>query len=78
MCVLSVKVPIRKKSGNLFNDPRIFTKMFVVKLKGHCSSRTPLVRNPKFILEPIVKPSDALEIWEMWSTPLLPLLPGPP
>ena len=23
MCVLSVKVPIRKKSGNLFNDPRI-------------------------------------------------------
>ena len=24
MCVLSVKVPIRKKSGNLFNDPRIY------------------------------------------------------
>ena len=25
MCVLSIKVPIRKKkSGNLFNDPRIF------------------------------------------------------
>ena len=24
MCVLSMKVPIRKKSGNLFNDPRIF------------------------------------------------------
>ena len=23
MCVLSIKVPIRKKSGNLFNDPRI-------------------------------------------------------
>ena len=22
MCVLSIKVPIRKKSGNLFNDPR--------------------------------------------------------
>ena len=21
MCVLSIKVPIRKKSGNLFNDP---------------------------------------------------------
>ena len=21
-CVLSIKVPIRKKSGNLFNDPR--------------------------------------------------------
>ena len=24
MCVLSIKVPIRKKSGNLFNDPRTF------------------------------------------------------
>ena len=24
--VLSIKVPIRKKSGNLFNDPRIPTK----------------------------------------------------
>ena len=24
MCVLSIKVPIRKKSGNLFNDPRNF------------------------------------------------------
>ena len=23
MCVLSIKVPIQKKSGNLFNDPRI-------------------------------------------------------
>ena len=23
MCVLSIKVPIRKKSGNLFNDPRM-------------------------------------------------------
>ena len=23
MCVLSIKVPKRKKSGNLFNDPRI-------------------------------------------------------
>ena len=25
MCVLSIKVPIRKKSGNLLNDHRIFT-----------------------------------------------------
>ena len=24
MCVLSIKVPIRKKSGNLLNDPRIY------------------------------------------------------
>ena len=26
MCVLSIKVPIRKKSGNLFNDPRILVE----------------------------------------------------
>ena len=24
LCVLSIKVPIQKKSGNLFNDPRIY------------------------------------------------------
>ena len=24
MCVLSIKVPIRKMSGNLFNDPRVW------------------------------------------------------
>ena len=29
MCVLSIKVPIRKKSENLFNDPR--RKSFFVK-----------------------------------------------
>ena len=28
MCVLSMKVPIRKKSGNLFNDPRTFDFSF--------------------------------------------------
>ena len=28
ICVLSIKVPIRKKSGNVFNDPRII---------GYCS-----------------------------------------
>ena len=34
MCVLSIKVPIRKMSGNLFNDPRnvnnLFTHSFLV------------------------------------------------
>ena len=25
MCVLSIKVPIRKKSWNLFNDPRMYS-----------------------------------------------------
>ena len=28
MNVLSIKVPIRKKSGNLFNDPRIPTVQY--------------------------------------------------
>ena len=28
MCVLSIKVPIQKKSGNLFNDPRIYIYIF--------------------------------------------------
>ena len=26
MCVLSIKVPVQKKSGNLFNDPRMYEK----------------------------------------------------
>ena len=30
MCVLSVKVPIGKKSGNLFNDPRMKVTMIPV------------------------------------------------
>ena len=29
MCVLSIKVPIRKKSGNLFNDPRIYIYIYM-------------------------------------------------
>ena len=29
MRVLSIKVPSRKKSGNLFNDPRIYIYMYV-------------------------------------------------
>ena len=38
ICVLSIKVPIRKKSGNLFNDPRILVfismnKDFLKKVK---------------------------------------------
>ena len=28
MCVLSIKVPTRKKSGNLFNDPRTWFQYF--------------------------------------------------
>ena len=29
MCVLSIKVPIRKKYGNLFNDPRIYKLIYI-------------------------------------------------
>ena len=29
MCVLSIKVPIRKKSGNLCNDPRIYIYIYI-------------------------------------------------
>ena len=32
MCVLSIKVPIRKKSGNLINDPRICISSLKIKL----------------------------------------------
>ena len=29
MCVLAIKMPIRKKSGNLFNDPRIYIYIYI-------------------------------------------------
>ena len=29
ICVLSIKVPIRKKYGNLFNDPRIYIYIYI-------------------------------------------------
>ena len=29
MSVLSIKVPIRKKSGNLFNDPRTYMHVYM-------------------------------------------------
>ena len=32
MWVLSIKVPIRKKSENLFNDPRIYIYIYIYKL----------------------------------------------
>ena len=31
MCVLSIKVPIRNKSGNLFNDPRIYALSLILR-----------------------------------------------
>ena len=29
MSVLSIKVPIQRKSGNLFNDPRIYIYIYI-------------------------------------------------
>ena len=36
MSVLSIKVPIRKKSGNLFNDPLILNKSWKQHPQKHC------------------------------------------
>ena len=38
MCVLSIKVAIRKKSGNLFNDPRMFNKIFILSIYKQADS----------------------------------------
>ena len=38
MCLLSIKVPIRKKPGNLFNDPRIFCQRYILNAKTHVLS----------------------------------------
>ena len=39
MCVLSIKVPIRKKSGNLFNDPRKSRAVGFTFDVGHTTDR---------------------------------------
>ena len=38
MFVLSIKVPIRKKSGNLFNDPRIYSLCLSYFTENHWMS----------------------------------------
>ena len=45
MCVLSIKVPIRKKSGNLFNDPRnsLLNKDFGWRIINRENAKTPLL-----------------------------------
>ena len=35
LCVVSIKVPIRKKSGNLFNDPRIYIYSLIASAEEH-------------------------------------------
>ena len=34
ICILSIKVPIQKKSRNLFNDPRIYGIWHYINCKG--------------------------------------------
>ena len=54
MCVLSVKVPIQKKSGNLLNDPRIFITSYPFQYLFHLSEDTTtpmgLVHNTKNLI----------------------------
>ena len=38
MCVLSIKVPIQKKAGNLSNDPRIYIYIYIY-IYDDCSVR---------------------------------------
>ena len=51
MCVLSIKVPIRKKSGNLFNNPRIFCNK-------NRPSRTIEALKPKLIPDALTEDRD--------------------
>ena len=41
MCVLSINVPKRKKSGNLFNDPRMFDSFdtLIIHYQIHLDSK---------------------------------------
>ena len=43
MCVLSIKVPIRKKPGNLFNDPRMY--IYIERKRGALSVTVIVVVN---------------------------------
>ena len=43
MCVLSIKVPIRKKPGNLFNDPRTHTYIYIYIYISSLTSDSSLV-----------------------------------
>ena len=43
MCVLSIKVPIRKKFGNLFNDPHISVNLCCLDFNHEVSIRTSLL-----------------------------------
>ena len=93
MYVLSIKVPIRKKSGNLFHDLRVCMCMFVcvcvcvhvriyVRRYNTLTAFLQMVTLLKECLGYNIKQSDSealvmLELWRMQSTPSLASLPGP-
>ena len=52
MCVLSIKVPIRKKSGNLFDDPPI--SMYIHQTRLGCDRSQSFV-SPKLFANPKLK-----------------------
>ena len=58
MCVLSIKVPIRKKSGNLFNDARIYIILLNTLSGGQSYFVVPgmavLPQATKTVLSPLV------------------------
>ena len=47
MCVLSIKVPTRKKSGHLFNDPHIYIYIYIYV---YCHQQTDLFRSIRTII----------------------------
>ena len=91
MCVLSIKVPIRKKSGNLFNDPCMYIYMYIYiyicTVSWGCRIHRLLFSggvwpHPNKCPGYDTKQFDGeiqlmLELWGMWSKPSPPLLPGP-
>ena len=55
MCVLSIKVPIQKKSGNLFKDPQLSVSMNYIEMILNClewnttSVTTKKIAKPKYL-----------------------------
>ena len=59
MCVLSIKVPIRKKSGNLFNDPRMLCHVgWLVLLLASGEARR---EGEKWLTRPFMSPGEVTQ-----------------
>ena len=58
MCVLSIKVPVRKKSGNLFNDSRPYIFIYITSERQFLQTKGIYISHPQkywflFALSPI-------------------------